>query len=128
MSPTSSRLRADAPSFSPTFASSSPVAIPQASATDDHGLPADPFELSASEMSVSPAELEELEEVEGWVSLMAELEGMEQDHLIELSLRHADKSKIAQIKAAAMSKGKHKAGGHHHKHHHHHAKAGHSKA
>ena len=100
---------------------------------------------------------------------------MEQDHLIELSLRHADKSKIAQvgagagrqgairqpkgegakpacgvlprcsfgrmpshprpccpdlpqIKAAAMSKGKHKAGGHHHKHHHHHAKAGHSKA
>ena len=51
MSPTSSRLRADAPSFSPTFASSSPVAIPQASATDDHGLPADPFELSASEVS-----------------------------------------------------------------------------
>jgi hypothetical protein len=34
---------------------------------------------------------------------------MEQDHLIELSLRHADKSKIAQIKAAAMPKHKHKA-------------------
>jgi putative heme degradation protein len=65
-------------------------------------------------MSVSPAELEELEEVEGWVNLMAELEGMEQDHLIELSLRHADKSKIAQIKAAALSKAKQKV---HHKHH-----------
>lgn len=42
---------------------------------------------------------------------------MEQDHLIELSLRHADKSKIAQIKAAALAKGKphHRSG--HHKHH-----------
>jgi hypothetical protein len=29
---------------------------------------------------------------------------MEQDHLIELSLRHADKGKIAQIKEAALSK------------------------
>lgn len=36
---------------------------------------------------------------------------MEQDHLIELSLRHADKSKIAQIKAAALSKVKQKVGG-----------------
>lgn len=35
---------------------------------------------------------------------------MEQDHLIELSLRHADKSKIAQIKAAALSKAKQKVG------------------
>lgn len=41
---------------------------------------------------------------------------MEQDHLIELSLRHADKSKIAQIKAAAMAKAKAKAN-HRHKHH-----------
>jgi 5-methylcytosine-specific restriction endonuclease McrA len=44
------------------------------------------------------------------------LQGMEQDHLIELSLRHADEHKIAQIKAAVMSKGKHK-GGHRHGHH-----------
>ncbi len=36
------------------------------------------------------------------------VQGMEQDHLIELSLRHADKSKIAQIKAAALSKAKQK--------------------
>lgn len=44
------------------------------------------------------------------------LQGMEQDHLIELSLRHADKSKIAQIKAAALAKGKHhKHRGSHHK-------------
>ena len=35
-------------------------------------------------------------------------QGMEQDHLIELSLRHADKSKIAQIKAVALSKAKQK--------------------
>lgn len=38
-------------------------------------------------------------------------QGMEQDHLIELSLRHADKSKIAQIKAAALSKAKQKVRG-----------------
>lgn len=38
---------------------------------------------------------------------------MEQDHLIELSLRHADKSKVAQIKAAALAKAKAKA---HHRH------------
>lgn len=67
-------------------------------------------------MCVSPAELEELECVESWVSMMAEFEGMEQDHLIELSLRHADEHKIAQIKAAVMSKGKHK-GAHRHGHH-----------
>lgn len=68
--------------------------------------PSPPFPL---QMGVSPDELEELEEVQSWLELMADLEGMEQDHLIELSLRHADKSKIAQIKAAAMSKHKHKA-------------------
>lgn len=49
---------------------------------------------------------------------------MEQDHLIELSLRHADKHKIAQIKAAAMAKAKQKVHHHHgHKHHHPHKQA-----
>lgn len=100
------------PSAAPFRPASAPISVP-AAAADDHGLPEDPW---AEEMSVSPAELEELEEVEGWVQLMAELEGMEQDHLIELSLRHADKSKIAQIKAAALAKGKHhKHRGSHHK-------------
>ena len=42
---------------------------------------------------------------------------MEQDHLIELSLRHGDKSKIAQIKEAALSKAAGKQQQQHHRGH-----------
>jgi hypothetical protein len=38
-------------------------------------------------MSISPAELDELEAVESWVSLMAQLEETEHEHLMSLSLR-----------------------------------------
>lgn len=48
--------------------------------------------------------------------MLSSMQGMEQDHLIELSLRHADKSKIAQIKAAALNKAKQKVHGHSHGH------------
>lgn len=109
-------LNPAAPTFQPKT-KSSPISVPSSPgpADDSLGLPDDPWALSnMTEMSVSPADLEELEEVEGWVLMMAELEGMEQDHLIELSLRHADKSQIAQIKEAALSRaGKQ----HHHRSH-----------
>ena len=45
-------------------------------------------------------------------------QGMEQDHLIELSLRHADKAEIAAIKQQAAG------ASHHHHHHHHHSGGG----
>eukprot|EP00887_Chlorella_sp_A99_P003559 scaffold7.g3559.t1 len=101
-------LRPDAPVFMPSQA----LAIPT--------LPADPWSLNdVSELSVSPAELEELEEVESWVQLMSDLEMEEHNHMIEMALRYGDKKRIQDIKqkvVAARDKagGKKKHGHHHH--------------
>lgn len=47
----------------------------------------DIFDTLALQVSLSPAELEELETVESWVNLMADLEESEADHCIALALR-----------------------------------------
>lgn len=43
------------------------------------------------QLSVSPQELEELEEVESWVQLMTDLELEEETHMIEMALKYGDK-------------------------------------
>lgn len=48
-------------------------------------------------MSVSPAELEELEEVEGWVSLMAELEVSRSGQLPQLLRRSGASTHLAWL-------------------------------
>lgn len=40
-----------------------------------------------SQDHVSPAELEELEAAEEWVAMMADIEQMEEDHLVQVALR-----------------------------------------
>lgn len=55
-------------------------------------------------MSISPAELDELEAVESWVSLMAQLEETEHEHLMSLSLRYTDKQKLDELRHKVMTK------------------------
>ncbi|KFM23255.1 hypothetical protein F751_3446 [Auxenochlorella protothecoides] len=95
-----SGLNAAAPEFRPA---SAPVTIP--------ALPDDPFDLNnPSEVAVSPDELEELESVEAWVNMMAQIEEQEHEHLIALGLRYADKQKLHDLttRVAALKYGRSK--------------------
>jgi DNA-directed RNA polymerase specialized sigma24 family protein len=50
-----------------------------------------------SEDHITPEELAELEAAEGWVDMLAELEDLEEDHLIAVALRYAPQAKVAEI-------------------------------
>jgi DNA-directed RNA polymerase specialized sigma24 family protein len=46
---------------------------------------------------ITPEELAELEAAEGWVDMLAELEDLEDEHLIAVALRYAPQAKVAEI-------------------------------
>jgi len=60
-------------------------------------LPSKPFFDQQDEENVTPQELDELEAAEEWVNMMAWLEDLEREHLIELALRNAPKWKLELI-------------------------------
>jgi len=53
------------------------------------------------QMAISPDEAEELENVQSWVEMMADLEESEGDHLIAMALKFSDKKRIYELRNRA---------------------------
>mmetsp|Transcript_1696 Transcript_1696/g.3499 ORF Transcript_1696/g.3499 Transcript_1696/m.3499 type:complete len:104 (-) Transcript_1696:86-397(-) len=64
-------------------------------------LPDDPFAQEYDDMAISPDEAEELENVQSWVEMMADLEESEGDHLIAMALKFSDKKRIHELRSRA---------------------------
>lgn len=88
-------LNPNAPAFFPV-----PAAIPKEVSGTKRWTSSFPSSLLREddlEDNITPEELEEIETAEEWVRTMAFMEELEREHLIELALRHAPYSKVAEI-------------------------------
>lgn len=50
-----------------------------------------------AQIAISPEEAEELERVQSWVEMMADLEESEGDHLIAMAMKYSDKRRIQDM-------------------------------
>mmetsp|Transcript_20938 Transcript_20938/g.66334 ORF Transcript_20938/g.66334 Transcript_20938/m.66334 type:complete len:88 (-) Transcript_20938:210-473(-) len=83
----------------PSFAQSKPASTLNPYAMEFY--PAMYYEDEVTEEFLSYEELDELEATENWVLAMAEIEELEQNHVMELALMLAEPSEIRRVERRA---------------------------